>query len=403
MVMRVECKNPEVWELEKIIPNPKNPYRHTKQQIRLLAKIIQAHGWRHPIIVSKRSGFIVAGHGRLMAAKEAGFATAPVDLQEFDNEEQEMAVMMSDNQIDEFRGVDDDLFNAMTMALGPGFDFELAGLLNFEIPQIGLADENEVVEEVADSSGFSTGDIWTMGDHILGVGSSTDKAFVEKVLALTEPAVLMVTDPPYGVNYDPSVRENVEGHGNVKNFGKVQNDDRADWREAYALFQGNVAYIWHANSFSDVVWQSIESVGFEISQVIIWTKQHFAIGRSDYHWQHEPCFYAIRKGAKHNWNGARDQSTVWQISNANAFGGGTEETFGHGTQKPVECMMRPMANNSKKGDVVYDPFLGSGTSIIAAEMSGRKCVGIEIDLSYAAMIVKRWEKFTGKKAEKMNV
>jgi DNA modification methylase len=139
-------------------------------------------------------------------------------------------------------------------------------------------------------------------------------------------------------------------------------------------------------------------VGFRIRAQIIWAKQHFAMGRGDYHWQHEPCWYAVREGKSSHWCGDRTQSTVWEVPNLNPFGGSKEEpATGHGTQKPIELMRRPILNNTQRGEIVYDPFLGSGTTLMAAELTDRVCYGLEIDPRYVDVVVKRWQQLTGKR------
>ena len=172
------------------------------------------------------------------------------------------------------------------------------------------------------------------------------------------------------------------------------NDDRSDWREAWALFPGDVAYIWHSGNKAHVVAESIEAAGFDIRAQIIWAKSQFVIGRGHYHPHHEPCWYAVRtkQGATGHWQGDRKQSTLWQIDKPR------KSETGHSTQKPVECMKRPIENNSSPGQAVYEPFSGSGTTIIAAEMTGRTCHAIELNPAYIDVAVKRWEQFTGQKA-----
>jgi DNA modification methylase len=207
----------------------------------------------------------------------------------------------------------------------------------------------------------------------------------------------MVTDPPYEVEYDPAWRQ--LGWTGARATGKVKNDDRVDWKEAFALFPGDIAYVWHAGVYAGDVAQSLQSCGFELRSQIIWAKQHFVISRGAYHWQHEPCWYAVRKGRTGNWSGDRKQTTLWQIANQSAFGGKKEDaSTNHGTQKPVECMRRPIVNHTNPGQCIYDPFLGSGTSIVAAESTGRICFGIDIDPIYVDVAVTRWQNFTGKKA-----
>jgi DNA modification methylase len=202
----------------------------------------------------------------------------------------------------------------------------------------------------------------------------------------------MVTDPPYGVSYDPAWRTRAGINRNPSKLGRVSNDDRCDWREAWNLFPGTVAYVWHAGRYASSVQESLEACGFEIRSQIIWAKERFALSRGHYHWQHEPCWYAVRGGNTAHWNGDRKQSTLWEI-NAREDGG-----LGHGTQKPVGCMARPLANNSSPGQAIYDPFCGSGTSIIAAEMTGRSCHGLDIDPAYVDVALIRWERFTGRAA-----
>ena len=173
--------------------------------------------------------------------------------------------------------------------------------------------------------------------------------------------------------------------------GKVLNDDRADWREAWALFPGDVAYVWHGALHASTVAASLEASGFAVRSQIIWDKTRLVIGRGDYHWQHEPAWYAVRKGRKGHWAGDRKQTTVWAIPHR-------KSPTGHGTEKPVECMRRPIENNSSPGQAVYEPFCGSGTTIIAAEMTGRCCHAIELDPVYVDVAVTRWQAFTGQAA-----
>jgi DNA modification methylase len=202
----------------------------------------------------------------------------------------------------------------------------------------------------------------------------------------------MVTDPPYGVSYDPAWRERagLAGKDTVAD-GTVLNDDRADWREAWALFPGDVAYVWHGGLHAGTVAESLEASGFAIRSQIVWDKGRLVIGRGDYHWRHEPAYYAVRKGRTGHWEGGRSQTTVWEIPHRR------NET-GHGTEKPVECMKRPIENNSSPGQAVYEPFSGSGTTIVAAEMTGRSCHAIELNPAYVDVAVKRWQAFTGERA-----
>jgi DNA modification methylase len=208
-----------------------------------------------------------------------------------------------------------------------------------------------------------------------------------------EVAVLMVTDPPYGVAYDANWRNEMD-MANGKPYGeraigKVTNDDRIDWGAAYSLFTGDVVYVWHCGRSAREVSQNIEDAGFDIVAQIIWVKNNIVIGRGDYHYKHEPCWYAVRKGKNHNWQGSRKESSVWEIDKP------LKSETGHSTQKPLECMSKPIENNTAIGDLVYDPFLGSGTTMVAAHRLGRRCFGVEIDPAYCAVSIQRWVDVTG--------
>ena len=182
------------------------------------------------------------------------------------------------------------------------------------------------------------------------------------------------------------------------------NDDRAEWRRAWQLFPGRVAYVWHAALKAPAVAADLEAAGFTIRSQIVWVKQHFALSRGDYHWGHEPAWYAVRGTGQ--WRGDRRQTTVWDVANLNAMGGTREAdnaVTGHGTQKPVRLFEIPILNHTHAGDAVYDPFCGSGTAIIAAEKLGRTCIGLDLDLRYVHSAVARWEAFTGGKAVRHRV
>jgi len=203
----------------------------------------------------------------------------------------------------------------------------------------------------------------------------------------------MVTDPPYGVEYDAHWRVDAGLSQETSALGRVINDDRADWRDAWALFPGDVTYVWHAGQYANIVVDSLAACDFKIRSQIIWVKNNIVMSRGDYHYKHEPCWYAVRKNKKGHYCGGRKQSTVWEIDKPR------KSETGHSTQKPVECMKRPIENNSSPGQAVYDPFLGSGTTLIAAEMTGRSCHGLELHPPYCDVIIKRWQDFTGESAK----
>lgn len=205
----------------------------------------------------------------------------------------------------------------------------------------------------------------------------------------------MVTDPPYGVSYDPDWRNEavafLKGDGTRK-VGKVENDDRADWTGAFLLFPGSVAYVWHAAWHAGMVAESIKVAGFEIRTQVVWAKVRPAISRGHYNWQHEPCWYAVRKGAIANWCGDKRQSTLWKIDKPQMDADADRSSL-HGTQKPVECMARPIRNHAFES--VYDPFVGTGTTIVAAERTGRASFSMELKPSYCEGAIQRIEALTG--------
>lgn len=255
----------------------------------------------------------------------------------------------------------------------------------------GLVDADLIPD--ARKTDIKPGDIFSLGSHRILCGDATKSGDVGRLLG-TQTPLIMVTDPPYGMDYDPSWRAKVGRDNSWKRMGKVPNDTRSDWTEAWKLFPGDVAYVWHAGVRTGEVQQSLKDAGFEARAQIIWVKERFALSRGHYHWQHEPCWYVVRTGKTGQWTGDRAQTTVWEISAREDAG------VGHGTQKPVECMARPIKNHGKPGSIVYDPFAGAGTTIIACEQFGRICLTIDTDPVYVQIAVDRWEAFTGKKAER---
>jgi DNA modification methylase len=234
------------------------------------------------------------------------------------------------------------------------------------------------------------GDVWRLGRHILVCGDATDRRSVRRAFAGATPQ-LMVTDPPYGVKYDPSWRVKVGKGGANPALGAFANDDVVDWRRAWSLYAGDVAYVWHGSKHATAVATSLMASGFEIRAQIIWDKTRLVISRGHYHWRHEPCWYAVRKGKTAHWAGDRKQTTVWPIPHRRS------ET-GHAAQKPIACMQRPIENHTRPLDAVYDPFIGSGSTLVAAELSGRACHGIEIEPTYVSLAIARWQQLTGNRA-----
>jgi DNA modification methylase len=390
------------WPLDRLKAYERNSRTHTDDQIAKVAASITRFGFTNPILATD-DGTIVAGHGRLLAARLLGMTAVPVIVVTGWTEDERRAYVIADNQLALEAGWDEEI---LRLELGDlrdkGFDLGLTGFDGDALAALldmrpdGAVDPDEAPALPANPVA-ALGDLWALGRHRLLCGDATSAKDTALLLNGAKPH-LMVTDPPYGVDYDPAWRGTAKRSDGKRTSigvhakGQVENDDRSDWHEAWALFPGDVVYVWHAGRYASVVQSSLESEGIEIRSQIIWAKNNFAIGRGDYHWQHEPCWYAVRKGKTGHWNGDRKQTTLWEIPKPQR-----SET-GHGTQKPVECMKRPIENNSKPGDTVYDPFCGSGTTIIAAEMTGRKCFALEISPAYVDVAIQRWQTFTGLQA-----
>jgi DNA modification methylase len=387
----------ELRPLDAVRPYANNP-RQNDDAVEAVAESIRRFGFRQPIVVDQ-DGVIVAGHTRFRAAQRLGLATVPVHVATDLTPDEVRAYRLADNKTAELASWDDAMLSIELDALrGAGIDWTLLGFDEEELAKLlapagteGLTDPDAVPEKPADPI-TKPGDLWLLGKHRLLCGDSTSGPDVARLLGGAVPA-LMVTDPPYGVEYDPEWRMDAGLTGNTARMGKVMNDDRADWTEAWKLFPGDVAYVYHAGVFASTVQQSLERAGFAIRAQIIWAKDRLALSRGDYHWQHEPCWYAVREGGKGHRTDDRTQTTLWSIPARDDAG------HGHGTQKPVECMERPVRNHL--ADLVYEPFAGSGTTVIACERTGRTCMAMELDPGYCDVVVRRWEDFTGRKAERV--
>ena len=391
----------ERWPVERLRPYAKNARVHTNADVDAVAASMRQWGITAPLMVDE-GGEIIYGHCRWLAAHKLRLASVPVVVARGWSEAEKDAYRLADNQLAARASWDIDLLAAELRDLRTSqFDVDLIGFDPDQLAALlaasgtdGLTDPDSVPKP-PEVPVTRLHDTWRLGSHRVHCGDCTEAHDVAAALAGVKPH-LMVTDPPYGVGYDPAWRDSADLGVGKRSKGMVLNDDRADWREAWALFPGEVAYVWHASLHGGDVADGLQGCGFQIRSQLVWVKQHFALSRGDYHWQHESCWYAVREGAIGHWMGGRSQSTVWEIANNNAFGNRTpEQTWGHGTQKPVECMRRPILNNSQPGQAVYDPFLGSGTTVIAAEMMGRACLGLELNPAYVDVVVQRWEAFTG--------
>lgn len=393
-----EYKNKLVSEL---VNYPANSRTHSDDQINQLVNSIKEFGFTNPILIDEHNT-IIAGHCRLDAAKRLSMKEVPCIVLSGLSEAQKIAYVIADNKLALNAGWNNDLLVSEFEKLKSlDFNTELTGFSVEEICDLWPADEPEVFCDEDDCPEAPAepitklGDVWLLGDHRLVCGSSTIQSDVDKLLNGQSPNT-MITDPPYGVKYEADWRAKAKGRKKTEReeSSNLMNDDEADWYDAYVLFPGSVAYVWHASAFTDVVMDGLRRSGFDIKQQIIWNKNIHALSRSDYHWKHEPCWYAIKKGGDRHWKGGRSQMTVWDIPSIVC----EKDKTAHPTQKPVDLFVRSINHHTNPGEYVYDPFAGSGTLMVACEKTRRRALMMELDPKYCDVIIKRYENYTGNKA-----
>lgn len=393
----IRSKKIELVDIDKIVPNPKNNNKHPEEQIERLAKLIKHNGFRVPVIVSNRSGFLICGHGRVAAAKKIGLEKVPVSYQDFKDEAEEYQFLTADNAIAAWAEID----KAQLLEDLKEFeldDIELLGLEDFEIPDIEelepQTDEDEVPE--VEHPITRRGDIWLLGNHRLMCGDSTMIDDVEKLMD-GEKADMVFTDPPYGVDYQGG--HNKKKRSGIKNDALVGDDLTGLFEDALsnaeAITKDKAAfYIWYSTNKSVETYKSFSGLSLKIRAVIVWHKIKSGCGAfmAQYMPTYEPCIYAVKENGTAKWNGDSDEKAVWELpkDSRNDY---------HPTQKPVGLSERAIQNSSDAGDIIFDCFLGSGATLIGAESVSRKCYGLELDEKYCDVIINRWQNYTGKKAK----
>ena len=392
----------ETAPVADLVLDPANVRLHGPKNLEAIKGSLARFGQQKPIVVSKE-GIVIAGNGTLVAARDLGWTSIDVVRTELEGAEA-IGFAIADNRTAELAEWDDPELAKLLAQLQNDENFETAatGFSDAEIDRLiaqatNLGGDDDAAPEPPETPETKLGDVYKLGDHRLLCGDATSFEDVERLLEGETP-FLMVTDPPSGVDYEPNWRNEAKRRDGTpfgaSSTGEVANDNRADWRDAYRLFPGDVAYVWHAGRACGEIAAHLYEVGFEIRAQVVWAKSRFAISRGHYHWQHEPCWYSVRKGRKAAWIGDRSQTTIWDVPI-----GVDESSTHHGTQKPVELFGRPIRNHET--DAVYDPFCGSGTSIVAAEKLGKRAFALELDPAYCDVIVARWEALTGRKAERV--
>jgi DNA modification methylase len=393
--------NVEYRKVEALIPYARNPRTHTEAQVAKIAASIVEYGWTNPVLVDGDNG-IIAGHGRLAAARKLGVDEVPVIELAHLSPAQKRAYVIADNRLALDAGWDEEML-ALEMAdlTDAGYDLALTGFDPDELAELMAGQEpdgygqtdDDVVPEVAEEAVSKPGDIWIMGNHRVLCGDST-VADSYQVLLKDEQADMVFTDPPYNVNYANSAKDKMRGKDRAilnDNLGAGFYDFLlAALKPAIERCRGAI-YVAMSSSELDTLQSAFRAGGGHWSTFIIWAKNTFTLGRADYQRQYEPILYGWPEGAQRHWCGDRDQGDVWNIKKP-------QKNDLHPTMKPVELVERAIRNSSTRGNVVLDPFGGSGTTLIAAEKSGRNARLIELDPKYADVIVRRWQDWTGKQA-----
>jgi DNA modification methylase len=405
----------ELWPIDRPKDYPKNARKWSAQAVEKVAASIREYGWRQPVVVDAND-VIVIGHLRRAAARSLGLTEIPVHVARDLTPAQIRGLRLADNRTNMESSWDEELLASEIADLNDS-DFDL-GLTGFDVHELDVLLRDPLDEErenqappLPEVATTRPGELWLCGDHRVLCGDATSAEAVARLLGERKPQ-LMVTDPPYGVSLDsewrdraglngcgpaePSyLKKRTKGHTQTS----ISGDTRADWSEAFALVPSlEVVYVWHASLYTREVLDGILRIGFLYPQQIIWYKGRAVLTRTHYWYSHEPCVYARKKNAP--WYGkAGENSTVWEVASPKFIMGGSDESkCDHPCQKPAALMRRPILNHTKRGQLVYDPFLGSGTTLAAAELTERICCGMELDPKYVDVVVERWQQLTGNKA-----
>jgi|SRR5579859_2564113 len=413
-------KTIELWSTDRLVFYPTNPRKNDGAVDSMVASI-REYGFKIPVL-ARSDGEVVDGHLRLKAAKRLGIHEVPVILCDEWTPVQVKAFRLMVNRSVTWAEWDETLLSQELVDLkNLDYDLNLTGFDDDELTRLlavqdvgdGLADEDAIPDPPAEPVSKAES-LWLLGPHRVLCSDATSADAVKRLCDpenLPQP-LLMISDAPYGISLDSEWRDRaglngcgpaeasymkhrIEGHTNTT----ISSDTRADWSEAFELVPGlQVAYVWHASVFTREVLNGLQRIGFLYPQQIIWNKGRVVLTRTHYWYQHEPCWYVRKKNAP--WYGKPgENSTVWDSPSPKfIMGGSGEDKYDHPCQKPVELMRRPILNHTKRHEVVYDCFLGSGTVLAAAEVTGRVCYGMELEPKYVDVIIKRWQSLSGKQA-----
>jgi DNA modification methylase len=392
--MEIEVKYRKV---EDLIPYVNNSRKHSDEQVAQIASSIKEFGWTNPILIDGTNS-IIAGHGRLMAARKLKMEEVPTIELGHLTDTQRKALVIADNKLALNADWDTTLLTIeLDELLKDGFALDILGFNADELNALmepeqvdGLTDE-DAVPEVPEEPKTKLGDIYQLGNHRLMCGDSCSVTDMDKLVNERQ-VDMWLTDPPYNVAYEGKTKDALT----IQNDSMTNDGFRQFLRDAYVtadtvMKAGAVFYIWHADLEGYNFRGAAQDAGWKVRQCLVWKKSTMVMGRQDYHWKHEPCLYGWKEGAGHLWATDRKQTTILEFDKPN-------RNKEHPTMKPVELFEYQMLNNTKGGDIVLDSFGGSGTTMIAAEKNGRHAYLMELDPKYCDVIVKRWEEFTGKQA-----
>jgi len=391
----------ERWPTAKLVPYARNARTHSEEQVAQIAASIVEFGFTNPILAGS-DGVIVAGHGRLAAAQKLDLDTVPVVVLDHLTPTQRRALIIADNRIAENAGWDDAMLRIELQSLQEdGFNLDITGFDADALAEIMAGEETTVdgntdedsVPEISETVISRPGDVWILGNHRLVCGDATQASSYEQLLA-GQRVQMIWSDLPYNVNYANSAKDKLRGkHRPIlnDNLGEGFYDFVFDALSLMLPHCDGAVYIAMSSSELDTLQAAFRAAGGKWSTFIIWAKHTFTLGRADYQRQYEPILYGWPEGSSRHWCGDRDQGDVWNIKKP-------ARNDLHPTMKPVELMERSIRNSSRPGDVVLDCFGGSGSTLIAAEKSGRRCFMMELDPKYCDVIVRRWQEFSGGKA-----
>ncbi len=374
--------------ITKLVPYVNNARTHSPEQIMKLRSSLREFGFINPVIIDRDYG-VIAGHGRILAAKEEGITEVPCVFADHLTEAQKKAYIIADNRMAMDAGWDEELLRVEIEALqAEDFDPLLTGFDAAELDELfSDGSEKDVKDDDFDLSAalekasfVEPGDVWTVGRHRLVCGDATSEDDIAKLMN-GKRANLIMTDPPYGVSFKSASGLTIQ-NDSMKDEEFYQFLLSAFQRMADHLEKGGPAYVFHADTEGLNFRRAFVDAGFHLAGCCIWVKDSLVLGRSDYQWQHEPVLYGFLQNGKHPWFSDRKQTTIWNFAKP-------KRNANHPTSKPLDLLAYPIGNSTQENAIVVDTFGGSGSTMMACEQMNRTCFMMELDGKYASVILRR--------------